>query len=49
MEKNRTSGRFEEKKEDDEMFNQLKKGNNYDFDDNKSVIMKHSEKTGKKF
>ena len=30
------------------MFNQFKKGNNYDFD-NKSVIMKQSDKTGKQF
>ena len=31
------------------MFNQFKKGNNYDFVDNKSVIMKQSDKTGKQF
>ena len=31
------------------MFSQLKKGNNYDFSDNKSVILKQSDKTAKKF
>lgn len=48
MEKNRNSGRSFEKKEEGDLFIQIKKGNGYDSVDNKSVILKNSDKIVKK-
>ena len=47
MEKNRNSGQVLEKKEEDDMFSQIKKRKNNDLVDNKSVILKNFE-IGKK-
>ncbi len=41
MEKNRNSGQVLEKKEEDDMFSQIKKRKNNDLVDNKSVVLKN--------